>query len=312
MIKMSSSHPLQTLIVLALTFALALVGVSAAGCREGPDRLVMGFVAPSFAAVPGGLPATQADILAEAATAALDIKVEVFGFPSSADLIRALGDGQADIAVFSPYAYVAAHEASGAQLLLKATTGGKSGTGSEIIASTSSGVEDLADLKGKVFGFVDPASPEGYLFPAAYLVQNGIISTEELAQVVFLGDAVSVLRAVAEGRVEAAACAEGLLEAVQPRIPDIKQRVAIIARTPPVPGTTVAVRAGLESRLADRIKQALLAVVNGEGAAEGEGRAAWIMITGTDGLGEAQEADYEVIRRMVETLGIDIEVLAAG
>jgi len=300
------------LILLVLALTLALGGVSAGGCREGPDRLVMGLVAPSSAASPGGLTTAQADILAEAATTALGIRVEVFGFPSSADLIRALGDGQADIAVFSSFAYVAAHEACGAQLLLKATVNGRGGSGSEIITAASAGVETLTDLKGKVFGFVDPASPAGYLFPAAYLVQNGIVSAQELGKAVFLGDNLAVLRAVMEGEVGAAACAEGLLEATQFQIPDISQRIAVIARTPPVPATTVAVRAGLDSRLADRVKQALLAVVSGEGAGKGAGRVAWRMIMGTDSLVEAQEADYDVIRQMIETLGIDVEVLAAG
>lgn len=296
----------------ALAGAAAGPGVLLSGCREGPDRLVLGLVATSpGGAQNGGLPKGEADALAATASTALGIKIELFAFPTPSELIKALGSGQADIAVLGPYAYVAAHDDTGAQLLLKAVKDGQDSTRSDIVVAASSAVGDLAALKAlkqKTFGFADPASPESYLFPAAYLIENGVVSKAELLEggARFLGTDLACLQALLEGRVAAVGCAENALEAAEVRTPDLASRVRVIARTPPVPGLTVAVRAGLDARLADRVKQALLSVVNRE-----EGRRAWKALTGTDGLVEAQEAEYDVIRGMVQTLGLDIEVLAA-
>ncbi len=284
---------------------LAAAGVSIIGCRQGPDRLVLGFVAPSSAATPGGLPQEPSDALARTLSRALGIRVEIYAFPSAVELIKALGDGQADIAVLSPYAYVAGHEASGSQLLLKAITAGRDGTRSEIVVRSDSGLTSLAQLKGKTFAFSDPASPEGYLFPAAYLVENGVASVQELAKALFAGDDAAALKAVLEGRAKVGACSEGIRARLRSEVPDIDQRLLVVAATPPVPETTVAVRTAMDSSLAERVKQAFLSAVRDQ-----EGLTAWRAITGTDGLEEAQEADYDVIRRMVATLGIDIEVLA--
>jgi len=290
---------LVTLLIVTLLAGLA------SGCRQGPDKLVMGFVAPSSAASPGGLPIAQADILAEAIKEALGIRIEIFAFPTATELVKAIGTGQADIAVFNPFAYVSAHEASGAEVLFKAVTGGASETRSEIIVLAGGGPSTLAELRGKTFGFVDPASPSGYLFPAAYLVENGVVPSKDLAKAVFLGDQVAAVRAVIEKTVQAAACAEGTRNLARIQIPDLDNLVTVIATTPPVPGTTIAVRAGLDHALADRITQALLTAING-----GDGRLAWRAITGADGIIEAQDPDYDFIRRAVELLGLDVEVLA--
>jgi phosphonate transport system substrate-binding protein len=265
----------------------------------------MGFVAPSSGPSAGGLPAAQADILAEAVRQVLRIRIEVFAFSTASELVRAVGTSQVDIAVFNPFAYVWAHETSGTQVLFKTVTGGMSETRSEIIVLAADGPRALRELKGKTFGFVDPASPSGYLFPAAYLVENGVVPSQDLAKAVFLGDPIAAVRAVIARTVQAAACAEGTRDLVRLQVPDIDNLVTVIATTPPVPGTTVAVRAGLDHDLVDRIKLALLTAING-----GDGRLAWKSITGADGVIEAQDPDYDFIRRAIEVLGLDVEVLA--
>lgn len=300
----------QARIRLTLAFLGLVVMITAQacpGCRQDPDKLVLGLVAPSSQAYPGGPPQGSADALAKAISRELGIKIEVFPFSSVADLTRSLGAGQVDIAVSNPFAYVAARKAVGAQVIFKCVTADRVSTRSQIIAPASSDLRDIGDLKGKVVGFVDPSSAWGYLFPAAYLVENGVIPNRDLAQVVFLGDEASVVKAVLEGRVEAGASSEGALAMVRQEIPDVQERIIVIASTPPVPGTTVSVRPGLEAELVDRIKQALLAAVNDD-----EGRVAWKVITGTDGLVEAQDQEYDVIRDMTSILGLDVEVLAGS
>lgn len=295
-----------TIALLGLSVLMLGMGLTA-GCRKGPDRLVLGIVAPSSPANPGGLPREQSEGLSQAIADALatGTRIEVFPFSTAAELIRALGAGHADIAICSAYTYVATHDASGAQVLFKTIIGDQDGTWSDIVALATGGPRSLEELKGKTIGFSDPASPWGYLFPAAYLAENGVLTPEDLGRAVFLGDEQAALRAVLEGRLVATACSGEALALLTQSVPDAGALLAVIASTPPVPGTTVVVRAGLDSDLVDKIKLAIATAVSG-----GNGRKAWRAITGTDGVVEATDGDYEVIRKMVATLGLDIAVLA--
>lgn len=301
-----SRSVLWGVILLASLTATVSAGVLA-GCREGPDKLILGLVLPPDSAGAGGLPGDPAETLSEALYRELGIKVEVFPFSSPAELTQALAAGQVDIAVTSPYAYVAARAAGGAQVIFKCVTNGRAVTLSQIVTLASGGPASLNELKGRGVAFIDPASPLGYLFPAAFLVENGIIPSQDLAEVLFLGDGTSVLKAVLEGRAQAGACPEGTIDQVEAEIPGARERLSVLATTPPVPGPTVSVRAGLKPDLVDRVKRALLAV-----AGSGGQRPVWEALTGTQGLVEAQDPEYDVIRDMVNALGIDIEVLAAS
>jgi phosphonate transport system substrate-binding protein len=295
-----------TLALLGLSVLVLGLGLTA-GCRKGPDRLVLGIVAPSPSTSPGGLPREHSEKLSLAIADALatETRIEVFPFSTAAELIRALGAGHADIAICSAYAYVATHDASGAQVLFKTTIEGRDGTWSDIVALAAGGPRSLEELKGKTIAFSDPASLWGYLFPAAFLADNGVLTPQDLGRAVFLGDEQAALRAVLEGRVAATACSRETLALLTHNVPNAEARLAVIASTPPVPGTTVVVRAGLDSDLVDKIKVAIATAVSG-----GDGWKAWRAITGTDGVVEATDSDYDAIRTMAATLGLDIAVLA--
>lgn len=295
--------PLGFLLCLALMAVIAFATVG--GCREGPDKLILGTAFAGWVAEDSGLPGEDSLKLTQALREALGIPVQVYAFDSQTELVRALGAGRADIAVLGPYAYVLAHDTVGARVILRSATAGWSGTPSQVIALASSRFTSVADLAGKLIGFVDPASPGGYLFPMAHLIRTGLGPSFDSALVVFLGSEDEVVRAVIDGRVAAGACPEGALARALASMPGVDDALVVITETPPVPGLTVAVRAGLDPALADRVKQAIQTTVG-----SGEGRLAWLALTGTGGVVEAQNADYDVIREMCDSLGIDVEVLA--
>jgi len=287
-----------------LLTSLILTSVSATGCRRGPEKLVFAFV-PSPDSAEDRV--AHAEVLASMVSDRLGIKIQVYAFDSPMDVVRALGAGQADIGLVTPFAYVTARSASRAQALLRCMKNGKDYSRSQFIALADGGPRSLAELRGKVVGFVDPASASGYLFPAAHLIQNGIDPTRDLKRVVFLGSPAEVVKAVLSGQIDAGACDEDARALAYEEFRDVYERVAVIDYTSPVPMSALVVRTGLKSDLVTKIKETIL-----QATATGDGRRAWTLLSGTDCLIEAEDTDYDVVRAMAAALGIDLEVLAGG
>jgi len=209
--------------------------------------------------------------------------------------------------VLNPFAYVAAHDAGGAHAILRSVRNGTDHYRSEIIALADGGPKSVKELQGKTFGFVDPASPSGYLFPAAYLLASGIDPRRDFARVEYLGSATEVVRAVLDGQVAAGACREGTRELLYAETRDVFERVTVIAYTTPVPNDAIAVRAGFSADIVARIKQGLL-----DATATDEGRRAWKALTGAEALSEADDRDYDVVREMAAALSLDITVMVGA
>jgi len=73
----------------------------------------------------------------------------------------------------------------------------------QFIANVNSGINTLADLKGKSFCFVDPASTSGYIIPRMILMQNGIDPDKDLASSQNAGSHNNVAIAVYNGDCDA-------------------------------------------------------------------------------------------------------------
>jgi len=285
-------------VVCAVAAATLLVANLVPGCDSGPDRLVFGFVSET---VSESL-LTQSEKLAEALTHALGVEVEVFAFTSTSDLTRALGTGQADIALLTPFAYVVAHDTFGAHALLRCVRNGSDYFSGQIVALAEGGPRSVEELRGKTVGFVSRTSLSGYLLPAALLIEEGVSPGQDLAEVVFTGGHEEAVRAVLSGEVDAAACRVDARSAVYGEFRDVFELVTVMAETRPIPNDTVVVRSGLEPGLIVRVKETFKRVTSA-----GAGRIAWKAVSGSEGFAEAEDPDYDVIREMVSLLGLDVE-----
>jgi len=128
----------------------------------------------------------------------------------------------------------------------------------EIIAQSASGINSLADLKGKRFAFVDPASTSGYLFPLAGLKKAGYDPAKFFGQTVFAGSHNNVVLAVYQGRAEAGAVFEDARASVQKTLPDVMQKLKVVWKSDPIPNDTVSFRKDLPADVKDRVSTALL------------------------------------------------------
>ena len=85
-------------------------------------------------------------------------------------------------------------------------------------------------------------------------------------------------------------------------LPDVMEKVKVLAKTEPIPNDTVSVRKGLAPDLVARIRAGLLKI-----AGTDEGKKALADLYRIDGLGEASDKDYDGLRRVAQLVGFDFE-----
>ncbi|MCL6623102.1 MAG: PhnD/SsuA/transferrin family substrate-binding protein, partial [Fimbriimonadales bacterium] len=91
------------------------------------------------------------------------------------------------IAWFAPTAYVLGNARCGAEVGLIAIRAGLPYYGSQILVRADLGAKSLADLRGKRFAVVDPASTSGYIWPMVYIKKKGYDPNTFFSQVVQAG-----------------------------------------------------------------------------------------------------------------------------
>ena len=241
--------------VLGLVTAVVIALVAAgAGVAPAQTKLVMAFV-------PSGEAATvlnSGNRIASLLGTATGYQFESFVATSYAGVIEAMGAGRADIGWLSTFAYVIAHQKYGVEVRLVTVRFGEPYYDAEIITQASSGINSLADLKGKRFAFVDPASTSGYLFPLAGLKKAGYDPSKFFGQTVFAGSHNNVVLAVYQGRVDAGAVFDDARGTVQKDYPDVMQKLKVIWKSDPIPNDTVSFRKTLPADVKDRVANALL------------------------------------------------------
>ena len=165
--------------------------------------------------------------------------------------------GEIDLAEYSPYAYVRAQKHLKLRPLVTAIADGSETAAGYIIVKEGSPRRTLADLKGATFGFVDPASTSGYLYPIKLLRDRGLDPATLFARTEFLGNHEAVLLAVLSGKVDAGATYQGSMAALKRSKSIDPLNFRIIAKTPRTPRDLFVVRADFPNRVGDAISRAL-------------------------------------------------------
>jgi phosphonate transport system substrate-binding protein len=239
----------------------------------------------------------------------LNFKVSV---PTSyTAVIEAMGSNQVDVGWLAPFAYVLAHDKNGTQVLLTSLRQGSKTYRSQIIVRADSGINSIADLRGKKFAFVEPASASGFLFPNALLAGQGIDYKTYFSDTLFAGGHDRVIIAVYNKQVDGGATFGNSIDTGPPtdartlvtsQIPDVMTAIKPIAQTDPIPNDTVSVRKGLDDNLVKLIRDGLLYVQS-----TADGKKALRDLYNIDGLGAADDKDYDTIRSAAKALNLDLE-----
>src|SRR5262249_40407045 len=114
--------------------------------------------------------------LAQMLAKQLGCEVRIFVTTTYAAEVEAMRAGRLEIGEFSPFSYVLAHQIAKADAVATFANGeGKPDTYTAgIVTWKGSGITSLKEVAGHAFGYSDPTSNSGHLFPAYALKQAGI------------------------------------------------------------------------------------------------------------------------------------------
>lgn len=232
-----------------------------------------------------------------------------FDAPTSyAVLIESMGAGRVDVGWFGPLAYVLANQKYGAQVIaVSVNSQNATSYRSEILVRADSPIKTIADLKGKKFAWVDPASASGYLYPRALIASAGYDPETFFSQQIFAGGHDKAVIALYNGQVDAAATYEGARQTVEKTLPDVMQKTRVIATSVNIPNDNVAVRKDLPPEVVQRLRDGLLKVTSTE-----EGKIALNKAIGTSGLAPAKDSDYDPVRQAAKVLNLNLEEQVKG
>lgn len=237
----------------------------------------------------------------------LGLPVEIQVTSDYTAAIEAMRAKHLDLAWFGPFSYIIAANVAGAEALVNGVrkSDGRSDYHSIIVANVNSGIKTLADLKGKSFAFVDPASTSGNLIPRKILIDNGINPDKDFKTSFYAGTHNAVEYAVANGKVDAGADSDNSYDRMV-KEGEIDPNVnVIIYKSEAIQGSPIAVRGDLPAELKLLIQGALVKMdqqtimkVDGWG--------------GIEKYKSVSDRDYDVIREVAKVLGMDVSSAKAA
>lgn len=170
-------------------------------------------------------------------------------------VVEAMCSGAADIAWYGPASYLQAKARNCAELLALQVKNGESVYYSGIFARKDAGIDKIADLKGKKIALGDVNSTSSFNVPVAMMLQAGLVPERDAAAIVLAGSHANVLKALAEGLVDAGGASfDSFEKAVNAGALDAT-KVKVIAKSAPIPSTPLAIHpkvgADIKAKLRD-------------------------------------------------------------
>jgi phosphonate transport system substrate-binding protein len=230
------------------------------------------------------------------------LPVEIFVATDYSGVIEAMRAGKLDIAMFGPFSYVLAADKAGAEAFAVENRKG-SGTSYQSIVVThpDSGISSLADIKGRTYAFVDPASTSGNLIPRSFYKKNNLDPDKDFKSVVYAGGHDAAALAVKNRKVDAASMDDITFNNMKEKgLLNPDKDIKIIFKSDPIPGSPWAWRKDLPAELKTKIKDAFMNVAK-------EDQAALSAYGGkVEGYADTKDANYNVIRETAKILNLDL------
>jgi phosphonate transport system substrate-binding protein len=204
------------------------------------------------------------DALAAHVSKRLGVPVELVQTGTYSTAIEAMRAAKLDVCSLGPFAYLIAHEKTGAQAIVApGTPAGEVNTyRSILVVPGSSSIRTIEDVRihasKMTLAWVDPASASGHLVPRAYLESIGIVPERAFKNTIFTLSHLASAMTVKSGQVDLAVITQnGLANLVQKgRLKSDDLRV--IWTSAPIATSVVAVRGGLGALLKEKIQAAYL------------------------------------------------------
>jgi len=233
--------------------------------------------------------------------------VSVFVASSYNAEIEAMRADKLEIGEFGPLAYVLAHQIANADAF--ATYNDANGKASTYYASIvtwpGSGITSLAEVAGHSFAFSDPDSASGHLFPAYGLRKAGIDPSRDI-RAEYAGSHVGSFEAVLNKKVDAGELNSQQIAAATAAGIYNPENFVTLWKSQPIPNDPIAIRGDLPGPFKKRLIVAFLSL-NFAMLLPDEHK--HLMSKDATGYVAVPDSQYDVIRDLVSTLGIDLKTL---
>jgi len=170
-----------------------------------------------------------------------------------------------------------------------------------IFVRRDSGIKDVKDMRGKKMAFVEKATTAGFVFPVAYLKQNGVPDFKKyFSEYYFAGSHDASIHAVLDRKADIGAAKHSIYDRLRKAEPRVDKELVILAQSSKVPSNGLCVRKGLDKNIIGKLKEALLNIdkdPEGKAVLEKFGAIKFIPTT---------VADYRPVFDLANDAGIDI------
>ena len=248
------------LVALGLLSGCGRPGAAPATTAADPKLLRIGFV-PNDEDLEQRV---RFDALAAHVSKRLRMPVELVQTGTYSTAIEAMRAAKLDVCSLGPFAYLIAHEKTGAQAIVApGTPAGEVTTYRSIFvvpaASSIRSIEDVRTHAAKMtLAWVDPASASGHLVPRAYLESVGIDPERAFKSTIFTLSHLASAMTVKSGQVDLAVITQNTLANLVKKGRLKSDDLRVIWTSAPIATSVVAVRGGLGAQFKEKIQTAYL------------------------------------------------------
>ena len=213
-----------------------------------------------------------------------------------AAVVEAVANDQVDIVYLGGFTYVQASARAGVTPLVQRERDRNFHT--VFITQPDSGINTLADLKGRTFAFGDVNSTSGHLMPSYFMRQENV-GPDALAKATYTGGHDATALAVANGKVDAGALDETIFERMTKEGKLDSSRVKVFYVTPPYFDYVWAARKGLDRKLADSFAAAMMKLSPDDPAQK-----SLLDLMSADKFVKAEDGSYDRLRQAAKDAGL--------
>lgn len=219
--------------------------------------------------------------------------------------IEAMASKKIDVMLVSPMSYFQAQKRANAELLVSTPTS-EDYRSSFITRADNDEINQLSDLKGKTFAFVDQASSSGYLYPKAKLVKALELESDQLEAsgyyfdtVAFSGKHDASVMGILMGDYDAACVAGASIKQMINAGVVSEGDLKVIDQSEIIPNPAYVVRGDLPEDLKSKIKEFYVQYDNETYFKELHGSEKIRFVS-------VDESDYQPAKELLELLNIDM------
>jgi phosphonate transport system substrate-binding protein len=222
-----------------------------------------------------------------------------------AGAIDAMCNGEAHVAAFTSFCYLLARNRGCAEVALVASRFGSTYYSSQVVAGADTGIMSLADLAGATFCRPDPNSASGWLIPGIAMRAEGLDPNRDLGEIVNTEGHDGVVQAIYTGECEAGATWVDARALVENELPDVRERVVVIAESAPIPNDTLNFAPSLTASQRENLTAAFLQL-----SAEDVGPEAWGSPQRWQSWEPVNDSFFDGLRKQLEAAGVWVEDVA--